>query len=90
MCMKRRRHRTWRIVRLDPIVLADIPNERALSRWYGLAPARRDFWYIVTVMKLRSSLNMRSRLCAFGLTRHFKIVQLWPTMETPHEFFTNS
>ena len=75
--MKRRRHRTWRIVRLDPVILADIPNERALSRWYGLVSARRDFWYIVTEMKLRSSLNMRSRLCAFGLTRHFKIVPLW-------------
>lgn len=90
MRMKRRRHRTWRIMRADPVILADIRNERALSRWYGLVSARRDFWYIVTMIKLRTTLNMRSRLCAFGLTRHFKIVQLWPTMETPHEFFTNS
>ena len=88
--MKRHRHRTWRIVRLDPVILADIPNERALSRWHGLAPARRDFWYIVTMMKRRTVLNERSRRCAFGLTRHFKIVQLWPTMETPQKFFTNS
>ena len=90
MRMKRRRHRTWRIVRLDPVILADIPNERALYRWYGLAPARRDFWYIVTMMKRRALLNVRSQRCAFGLTRHFKIVQLWPTMGTPHDFFTNS
>lgn len=80
MRMKRRKHRTWRIVRLDPVILADIPNERALHRWYGLAPARRDFWYIVTMMKHRTLLNVRSQCCAFGLTRHFKIVQLWATM----------